>query len=308
MKDGIHSSASWALSRDAIPADASARRTERVTIVRTLDDLQRVAAIRAIVYVDGQDCPYGEEFDGNDLCGLHLLGWVGGEPAATLRLRFFGGFAKLERLAVRAEHRRSSIAFRLVREALRIARRKGFAQAYGHARSGLEPFWERFGARRIGPAGGFGFSGRRYTEMLLDLAPAADALRIGADPLVLIRPEGAWDAPGVLEGAGARDANAAPPGLAAAGWSPSVRAAWAPFAGGRMPGLEEEASAFLGPPPGDAGAPPLRRRHRRRASPVRIGPKCARPRRRWRGLAGSDRGIRAAGQSQTRTRRMTTVS
>jgi len=30
----------------------------------------------------------------------HLVGYVGAEPAATLRLRYFGDFVKIERLAV----------------------------------------------------------------------------------------------------------------------------------------------------------------------------------------------------------------
>lgn len=220
---------------------ASASQGEKITIVRTLDDFQRAATIRAIVYMDGQACPYDEEFDGNDFCGMHLLGWVDGEPAASLRLRFFGGFAKLERLAVRPEHRRSSIAFRIVREALALARRKGFPKAYGHAREGLEPFWARFGATLMGPAGGFAFSGHRYTEMVVELSAGEDTLRLGEDPLVLIRPEGEWDRPGVLERA-EPDA-----------WSDDVRSAWAPWAGGRMPGLEEESACFLDAPRGSSG-------------------------------------------------------
>jgi predicted GNAT family N-acyltransferase len=207
---------------------------ERVVVVRTLDDFQRAAAIRAVVYVAGQECPWAEEFDGNDFCGLHLLGFVGDEPAGCLRIRFFAGFVKIERLAVLPAHRRSSLAARMVRRALQLARRKGYRRVYGHAREGLEPFWARFGARPMGPRGGFGFSGQRYTEMLAELPPAQDALALGDDPLVLIRPEGDWDRPGVLE-----PQTSAPSPAAGSGWSENVRSAWAPFARGRMPGFEE---------------------------------------------------------------------
>jgi predicted GNAT family N-acyltransferase len=193
---------------------------ERVTIARTLDDLQRVMAIRAIAYVDGQDCPYDEEFDGNDLCAMHLLGWLGDEPAATLRMRFFGDFAKIERLAVRPEQRRSTLAVRLVREALRIAARKGFRRAYGHAQAGLESFWSRFGAREIGARGAFAFSGRRYTEMLLELPADPRAIGLGADPMLIVRPEGDWDRPGVLERTGA------PASREELAWSADIEAAW----------------------------------------------------------------------------------
>jgi predicted GNAT family N-acyltransferase len=177
-------------------------RRERVTIVRTLDDFMRITMIRSVVYIADQGCPYAEEFDGNDFCGMHLIGWAGQEPAACLRIRFFRDFAKLERLAVRPEFRRSTLAFRIVRLGLDLAARKGYRTAYGHAQAGLEPFWARFGARPFGRREGFGFSGYRYTEMIVDLPPAAEAVRLGTDPLVTIRPEGDWDRPGVLEGHG----------------------------------------------------------------------------------------------------------
>jgi predicted GNAT family N-acyltransferase len=172
---------------------------ERITIVRTLDDFMRAAAVRSVVYIADQQCPYEEEFDGNDFCGMHFLGWAGAEPAACLRIRFFREFVKLERLAVRPEFRRSSLAFRIVRFGLQLAIRKGYRTAYGHAQEGLEPFWARFGARPFGPAASFSFSGYRYTEMVVDLPASEDAILLGADPMVTIRPEGDWDRPGVLE-------------------------------------------------------------------------------------------------------------
>jgi predicted GNAT family N-acyltransferase len=271
---------------------ASRTRLEHVTVVRSLDGFLRAAAIRAIVYMGAQECPFDEEFDGNDFCGMHLLGWVGGEAVACLRLRFFGDFAKLERLAVLPEHRRSSIAFMIVRQALRIAARKGFRQAYGHARDGLEPFWARFGARAAGAPGAFSFSGQRYTEMLVDLPAPPDALRIGADPLVLNRPEGAWDAPGVLEPKPAQPD--------APGWSGGVRSAWIAGGYGRAAGFEEASSQSYEPGPAAARRPAGRRRLRasavntRKAPPFPAGPRSDSASTRY--------------QSQTRTRRITTVS
>lgn len=183
-----------------------AGKQERITIVRTLDDYSRVVAVRSIAYIDGQDCPYDEEFDGNDFCAMHLIGWLGDEPAACLRVRFFSDFVKVERLAVRPNYRGSTLAFRLVRHALRLSARKGYRYAYGHAQSGLEDFWARFGARPIGELGAFEFSGRRYTEMMVELPAHNDAIRIGVDPMMIIRPEGEWDKPGILEPKPAVDA------------------------------------------------------------------------------------------------------
>ena len=75
-----------------------------IRIARDPNDLMLVTAIRAAVYLAEQDCPIEEEFDGNDLVAAHFIGFVGTEPAGCLRVRFFGEFAKVERLAVRRSY------------------------------------------------------------------------------------------------------------------------------------------------------------------------------------------------------------
>lgn len=50
------------------------------------------------------------------------------------------------------------------------------------------------------------FSDFSYTEMLLELEPDPRAITIDSDPYVIIRPEGEWDRPGVLDRSAARAA------------------------------------------------------------------------------------------------------
>lgn len=187
----------YALAEDKIPP----RRNQKtyVRVARGLDDLLMVYAIRSAVYIAEQDCPFAEEFDGNDHCATHFIGFWNDEPAGCLRVRFFHDFVKLERLAVRKNFRPTSLAFQLVRTGLEHARRKGFRRAYGHAREGLEPFWARFGAKPMKNREPFRFSGFNYTEMNLDLEPLPDAISIASDPMVILRPEGDWERPGILE-------------------------------------------------------------------------------------------------------------
>lgn len=163
-----------------------------------------VVSIRAAVYLAEQQCPFGEEFDGNDFCALHLIGCIDGEPAACLRARFFAEFAKLERLAVRAEFRRSMLAFEIVRAGIELCRMKGYGRIYGHAQDRLVPFWKRFGARPLPKRRDLVFSDFSYTEMLLETEPHPDAVRLSSDPYVIIRPEGEWRGPGVLDGSARR--------------------------------------------------------------------------------------------------------
>ncbi len=140
-----------------------------------------------------------EEFDGNDHCATHFIGFIDGEPAGCLRVRFFSEFVKLERLAVRKSFRRSTLAFDLVRTGIDFARCKGFRRIYGHSREGLESFWARFGAKPLPDREQFVFSDYRYTEMVIDLEPMADPISLKSGPMVILRPEGDWDRPGVLE-------------------------------------------------------------------------------------------------------------
>jgi predicted GNAT family N-acyltransferase len=170
-----------------------------VAVARTMEDLSRVIALRAAVYMAEQACPYEEEFDGNDLSATHLIGYVGDEPAGCLRIRYFADFAKIERLAVRAEYRNTRMAFALVRAGIELARVKGYRRLYGHAQKRLVGFWGRFGFRVFEGAQELVFSDFDYVEMLLEAEPHPQAIGLGIDPYVIIRPEGRWHRDGILD-------------------------------------------------------------------------------------------------------------
>src|SRR5262249_23761054 len=170
-----------------------------IRIARDPNDLMLVTAIRSAVYLAEQNCPIEEEFDGNDLVAAHFIGFVGSEPAGCLRVRFFGEFAKVERLAVRHQFRRSRVSFKLVQASVEYIRRKGFRKIYGQAQDRLVDFWGQFGAKPPGHNRKMTFSDFSYTEMVLEIEPGPDAITLDSDPYVIIRPEGDWDRPGVLD-------------------------------------------------------------------------------------------------------------
>lgn len=176
-----------------------------VTVARSMEDLARVIAVRSAVYVGEQTCPYDEEFDGNDLSATHLVGYVGDEPAGCLRIRYFADFAKVERLAVRREFRSTRLSFQMVRAAIDLCRVKGYRRLYGHAQKRLVPFWSRFGFRVFEGAQELVFSDFDYVEMVLETERHPDAISIGSDPYKIIRPEGRWHRPGVLERSAERE-------------------------------------------------------------------------------------------------------
>ncbi len=170
-----------------------------VTMARSIEDLMRVISVRSAVYIAEQECPYMEEFDGNDFCSTHLLGYIGNEPAGCIRIRYFADFAKIERLAVRKEFRKTRLSFQLVRAAIDLCRVKGYQRLYGHAQKRLVNFWSRFGFEEFEGGQDLVFSDFDYVEMQMKAERHPEAISIGVDPYMIIRPEGRWHLPGILE-------------------------------------------------------------------------------------------------------------
>lgn len=168
-------------------------------LARSFDDMARVLAVRSAVYIGDEACPFEEEFDGNDFCAAHLLAFCDGEPAGVLRIRFFGDWAKFERLAVRREFRGRGLGRQLAAEAKRYCARKGFRRVLAHSRHERIGFWAEFGFAAGPDARSFIFSDYSYQEVWCDLAPDRSGLPLGADPYVTIRPENDWERPGCLE-------------------------------------------------------------------------------------------------------------
>lgn len=181
------------------PNSPAGSRAIGIKVIRTMDDLQKVLAIRAATYLAEQDMPYMEDVDGNDFTGSHLLGYIGNEPAATLRIRYFATFAKFERLAVLSRFRNTRLAFRMIEAGIQFCQRKGYTSFYGHADPRVTRLWQRFGFKPRADEAVSYLTDQKYLQGDLTLPRTEDALTNREDPFVLLRPEGQWDQPGVLE-------------------------------------------------------------------------------------------------------------
>jgi predicted GNAT family N-acyltransferase len=170
-----------------------------VKIARSFEDLARAVAIRGAVYIGEQECPYAEEFDGNDFSATHLIGYVGGEPAGCMRIRYFADFAKVERLVVRKEFRSSGLARELVDTSVAHCRAKGYVRVYVYAQKRLVKFWSKCGFTVSANARELEFSDFDYIEMINSAPRRSDAICEATDPYIIIRPEGDWSSPGILE-------------------------------------------------------------------------------------------------------------
>jgi predicted GNAT family N-acyltransferase len=170
-----------------------------VETVRTLDQFQKVIALRAMTYWRDHDTPYEEEFDGNDLCGLHLLATVHGQPAASLRLRFFAGFCKIERVCVDHRHRGGAVLHHIMAHAADIASRKGYRRLIAHMQVELKDMWNHVMHCTIDESSVWQAWGLSFYTVEIPLPEHPEAIQADSDPFVLLRPEGDWDRPGVLD-------------------------------------------------------------------------------------------------------------
>ncbi len=177
-----------------------------VEIVRDLADFMKVVAIRSSVFLAEQDCPYEEEFDNNDLSSLHLIAYLRGQPVATLRVRWFANFAKIERVCVMKHVRGGAVVKLMIETAVDVISRKGYTVAIGYIQKRLAPFWKQLGFLPREGRADFRFSDYEYVECQRILPARADAITIDTDPYMVMRPEGEWDRENVLDRSAARPA------------------------------------------------------------------------------------------------------
>ncbi len=105
---------------------------------------------------------------------------------------------------IRKEFRKTRAAFHVVRGAFSLCQKKGYRRVYGHSQVRLVNFWSRFGYRVMENGKNFVFSDFDYVEIVADIEPDPNPIALGNDPYVIIRPEGRWHKPGILERSASR--------------------------------------------------------------------------------------------------------
>ena len=177
-----------------------------IKLASTSDELMQCYMLRAAVFMGEQACPYGEEFDGDDYTASHVIMYVNGEPAGSMRLRWFQSFCKFERCVVLRPFRGLGIHHEINAWCKEFARRKGYTKVYLHLQRRHMPMMEKEGFRRVDDRV-FNFSDHEYFAVYCELEPVAGAVRLDTEPMVMNRPEDRLDALGVLEKSAARGAS-----------------------------------------------------------------------------------------------------
>ena len=140
------------------------------TVCETLDDVVKCIAVRCIVFCGEQNISYLLERDEHDAGALHILGTVDGEPVAVGRLRYLNGYAKLERIAIRAPWRHKGYGLGITQFMIDTAKQQGFNTFKLNAQAHLESFYGKLGFRAAGDH--FMEAGIDHCPMKLVLQPA----------------------------------------------------------------------------------------------------------------------------------------
>jgi predicted GNAT family N-acyltransferase len=129
---------------------------------------EQAKAIRTRVFIEEQDCPPEEEWDGWDETSRHVLGLIDETPIATARWRTVPYHqelvAKLERFAVLPDYRGAGYGRALVRYVIDDAEQAGFSTLVLHAQAHLEDFYASFGFETVGEP--FDEAGIRHVKMV----------------------------------------------------------------------------------------------------------------------------------------------
>jgi predicted GNAT family N-acyltransferase len=106
--------------------------------------------IRRRVFVAEQGVAEEIEVDGLDSTCTQFLARIDGRPVGAARFRVAGAAAKIERVAVLADHRSAGIGRALMAALEEHARCEGFDRAVLNAQTKVADFYERLGYRREG--------------------------------------------------------------------------------------------------------------------------------------------------------------
>jgi hypothetical protein len=176
-----------------------------VKIVTSPEELTHALAVRAICFMEGDaKLTAGQTIDENDYLSTHVIVYAKREPIGSARIRWFCGFAKIERTAFRPDYRDPRILKKSAEFIFNHIAQKGYRCAITHAEPKFARIWERLlGFKRANERPAVTTEGHEpYLELVKPLSPPDDAISLLTHPVVLFRIEGKWDVPSEFEVSG----------------------------------------------------------------------------------------------------------
>ena len=116
-----------------------------VKLVETEQDMEAAVGIRFRVFVDEQSVPPEIELDEYDAVATHAIALLDGVAIGTGRAIVEGGSARIGRMAVEREHRRSGVGGLVLRFLEDETRQQGAEEFVLHAQDYVKAFYAGHG-------------------------------------------------------------------------------------------------------------------------------------------------------------------
>lgn len=163
-----------------------------IKIVANAEEYAQAMELRRKVFVCEQHIPEELEFDGNDYSSTHVMALCSGKPAGVMRIRYFNGFVKFERMCVLPEYRKTDVSELIMRKAMEFSAQKGYEKVYGVCKKELLHRWQRNGFEKIEGVEPTVQNGMTLLPIIGSLPKVDEKISIYTDPVILNKPEGEW--------------------------------------------------------------------------------------------------------------------
>jgi hypothetical protein len=184
------------------PAAHKSDNTVRIVVVTNSEQLLHAYAVRSICFMEETGLAARRAFDGNDFQATHIVAYANDEPIGSSRIRWFNGFAKIERTGFRQAYRNVRVIKQTADFMFEHVARKGYSKVITLAKPKYAAIWVRMlGFRQIAERPPIlSGEGEPFLELIKNLTTPADAISIDTDASVLFRVEGSWHVPSAFEG------------------------------------------------------------------------------------------------------------
>lgn len=169
----------------------------RTIVVTNSEQMSHAFSIRSICFMEEGGLKARHAFDGNDFQATHFVVYADDEPIGAARVRWFNGFAKIERTAFRKAYRNTRVITAAARFIFEHAAKKGYSTVLTFAEEQYARIWIKI--LGFTPVTGTYVSRpneeRRFLELTKTIDVPPDAITAATPARILIRTEGGWDVP-----------------------------------------------------------------------------------------------------------------
>ncbi len=163
-----------------------------IVIVSNESEFAQAMSVRQQVFIDECKLEKQKEFDGNDYCATHILALDGDKPVGTMRIRYFNGFVKMERMCVIKDYRKTDVSEQIMQKGMNFVAQKGYDKVYGVCKKELLSRWQKNGFEIIPDAPLVEQNGQTLMPIYCKLEKPQRVVNMQTPADILNAKEGEW--------------------------------------------------------------------------------------------------------------------